>query len=576
MSAVSDFRPGLEGVIAFETEIAEPDKDGGSLRYRGVDIEELVGHYPFENVWGLLVDEDINSPLPPTEAIHLQDPSGSVPADLQAALATLGPKWGIQKLVDIDDKQARDDLARLSSATLTIVAQAARGRQAPVPESEIEQGENAAAKFLIRGAARPTRGGQGARHLLDLRRRARPQRLDLHGAHRSLDRRRLRRRAVVRGRHASGPLHGGAPARVLPMIDGAAESGDPEKYVRDLLDRGERIMGFGHRVYRAYDPRATRAQAHRARARLAARRGRGGARGGSTEGAAREVARPPARDERRVLGRSRARHRGDPRRPDARDVRLRARRRLVCAHPRAEADRPPRQAAARCIGPGATLAVRRRAVTPKKSVQLSGIVVAESSVSSIDPDAGVLMYRGYDIADIAEHSTYEDTAYLLLHGELPDAAARDAFAQALAKRALSPATQRGDRRVGETASPMDLLRTAVSTMSFGSDGQGSIDREAGIAAATRVIAQMPTAIARHHRLRQGLDPVEPDASLSYAENFLTMLSRRAAERAPRAHLRHRDDPARGARDERVHVHRARRRRDGRRHDGRDRRRRSLR
>src|SRR2546430_7487326 len=144
MSApTSDFGRGLEGVIAFETEIAEPDKDGGSLRSRGVDIEELVGRYPFENVWGLLVDEDINSPLPPTEAIHLQDPSGSVPADLQAALATLGPKWGMRKLVDIEDGQARDDLARLSSATLTIVAQAARGRQPEVPESDIEQGENA-------------------------------------------------------------------------------------------------------------------------------------------------------------------------------------------------------------------------------------------------------------------------------------------------------------------------------------------------------------------------------------------------------------------------------------------------
>ena len=95
MSATSDFRPGLEGVIAFETEIAEPDKDGGSLRYRGVDIEELVGRYPFENVWGLLVDEDIDSPLPPTETIELQDPSGSVPADLQAgardARAEVGP-----------------------------------------------------------------------------------------------------------------------------------------------------------------------------------------------------------------------------------------------------------------------------------------------------------------------------------------------------------------------------------------------------------------------------------------------------------------------------------------------------
>jgi citrate synthase len=173
-------------------------------------------------------------------------------------------------------------------------------------------------------------------------------------------------------------------------------------------------------------------------------------------------------------------------------------------------------------------------VTPKKSVQLSGMVVAESSVSSIDPDAGVLMYRGYDIADIAEHSTYEDTAYLLLHGDLPDPAARAAFAQALAKRALAPATSGAIDESAKTASPMDLLRTAVSTMSFGADGQGSIDREAGLAAATCLIARMPTAIARHHRLRQGLEPVEPDASLSFAENFLTMLSgKRPSERHAR-------------------------------------------
>ena len=145
-ASASDFRPGLEGVVAFETEIAEPDKDGGSLRYRGIDIEELVGRYPFENVWGLLVDEDIESPLPPSEPIELQDPSGSVPADLQAGLATLGAKWRLQKLVDIDAAQARNDLARLSSATLSIVAQAARGKQPAVPDSEIAKGENAAAQ----------------------------------------------------------------------------------------------------------------------------------------------------------------------------------------------------------------------------------------------------------------------------------------------------------------------------------------------------------------------------------------------------------------------------------------------
>ncbi|MDX6477287.1 MAG: citrate synthase, partial [Gaiellaceae bacterium] len=170
----------------------------------------------------------------------------------------------------------------------------------------------------------------------------------------------------------------------------------------------------------------------------------------------------------------------------------------------------------------------------KKSVQLSGVVVAESSVSSIDPDAGILMYRGYDIADLAEHATYEDTAYLLLHAELPGPGEREAFARELAQRELPDAAARAIDRSAVAASPMDLLRTAASTLSFGAAGQGATDREAGLAAATRLIARLPTAIARHHRRRQGLEPVDPDPSLSYSENFLTMLSgERPSERAAR-------------------------------------------
>src|SRR6476620_7934846 len=107
---------GLEGVVAFETMIAEPDKEGSALRYRGVDIEELVGHYPFEKVWGLLVDESFDPGMPEAEHIELQDPSGSVMADLQAGLATLGPKWNLAQLVDSTPEQSRDDLARLSAA----------------------------------------------------------------------------------------------------------------------------------------------------------------------------------------------------------------------------------------------------------------------------------------------------------------------------------------------------------------------------------------------------------------------------------------------------------------------------
>ena len=108
-----DFKPGLEGVIAFETEIAEPDKEGGSLRYRGVDIEDLVGHVSFGNVWGLLVDNEFNPGLPPAEPFPLPVHSGDVRVDVQCALAMLAPAWGFRQLLDIDDEQARDDLARV-------------------------------------------------------------------------------------------------------------------------------------------------------------------------------------------------------------------------------------------------------------------------------------------------------------------------------------------------------------------------------------------------------------------------------------------------------------------------------
>ncbi len=93
---------------------------------------------------------------------------------------------------------------------------------------------------------------------------------------------------------------------------------------------------------------------------------------------------------------------------------------------------------------------------PKKSVQLSGVVVAESSICSIDPDEGVLMYRGYDIADLAEHSTYEETALLLLDGELPSSEGLAAFESELAEREIPDATVELVDRSAAEASPMDV------------------------------------------------------------------------------------------------------------------------
>ncbi|MFL6016746.1 MAG: citrate/2-methylcitrate synthase, partial [Gaiellaceae bacterium] len=141
---------GLEGVVAFETEIAEPDKEGSALRYRGVDIEELAGAVPFERVWGLVVNESLDKSLPlPLPAIEPVSRSGDARIDLQATLPTLASQWGLKQLVDIEGDQARDDLARLSSATLSIVSRALRGDQTPVADSEIAQGDTAAAQFII-------------------------------------------------------------------------------------------------------------------------------------------------------------------------------------------------------------------------------------------------------------------------------------------------------------------------------------------------------------------------------------------------------------------------------------------
>ena len=256
---MNSFKPGLEGVVAFQTEIAEPDREGGALRYRGVDIEELVGEVPYEKVWGLLVDENLEPGMPDPEPYEPVSLTGNAPADLQAETARLSAVWGLKKLVDIDAEQARDDLARLSAQMMSIVAKSAAvhdGRQ-PAPDDVVAQGQTAAEKFLLRwrGEADPKQ----------------VQAIDTywictaeHGLNASTFTARITASTGADCGAAmsaavgalSGPLHGGAPARVLPMLNEVASTGDPESYVRDLLSRHGRIMGFGHRVYRAEDPRS--------------------------------------------------------------------------------------------------------------------------------------------------------------------------------------------------------------------------------------------------------------------------------------------------------------------------------
>jgi citrate synthase len=195
--------------------------------------------------------------VPPYEGGGL---TGNTPADLQSVTARVGAEWGLEKLIDSTDDEAREDLRRVSAQFISIAAQSARladGETDLVDAAVIAAGKTTAERFLLewRGAADP-------KHV---------QAVDTywictceHGLNASTF---VARITASTGSDCaaalssavgalSGPLHGGAPARVLPMLDAAAESGDPEAYVESLIEKGERLMGFGHRVYRAEDPRA--------------------------------------------------------------------------------------------------------------------------------------------------------------------------------------------------------------------------------------------------------------------------------------------------------------------------------
>jgi citrate synthase len=255
---MSEFKPGLEGVKAFETEIAEPDKEGSALRYRGVDIEDLVGRVSFGNVWALLVDGKFGPGLPPAEPFPIPVHSGDIRVDVQSAVAMLAPYWGLGQMLDIADEQARQDLARISVTTLSFVAQSARGIGLPaVPQRDIDRARTIVERFMIRWRGEPDPAHVKA---VDAYFTSAAE----HGMNASTFTAR-----VVAGTGAdaaasvssaigalSGPLHGGAPSRVLKMLDEVEQEGDATAWVKKAMDRGERLMGFGHRVYRAEDPRA--------------------------------------------------------------------------------------------------------------------------------------------------------------------------------------------------------------------------------------------------------------------------------------------------------------------------------
>ena len=156
---------------------------------------------------------------------------------------------------------------------------------------------------------------------------------------------------------------------------------------------------------------------------------------------------------------------------------------------------------------------------------LEGVVATTSSICYIDGDQGVLAYRGLDIHDLADHSTFEEVCYLLWFGKLPTRSElNDVRERLAAERKLDPGIINLLRSVPEHIQPMDVLRTAVSALSFYDPDERSNDHDANVRKAIRLTSQIAMIVAAYDRIRKGKNVVEPDRSLSHAGNFLLMLN----------------------------------------------------
>src|ERR1700680_3145897 len=163
--------------------------------------------------------------------------------------------------------------------------------------------------------------------------------------------------------------------------------------------------------------------------------------------------------------------------------------------------------------------------TTHPSKGLEGVVATTSSICYIDGDQGVLAYRGIDVHELADHSTFEETCYLLWYGRLPSAQElKEIRARLAEERKLDPAIINLLKSVPKHVVPMDVLRTAVSALSFYDVDERNNDHEANIRKSIRLTSQIPMIVASYDRIRKGKPIVEPDRSLSHAANFLLLLN----------------------------------------------------
>lgn len=162
---------------------------------------------------------------------------------------------------------------------------------------------------------------------------------------------------------------------------------------------------------------------------------------------------------------------------------------------------------------------------PRSKAGLEGVVAVPSSICFIDGAAGRLVYRGYEIGDLVEHATFEEVAFLLWEGDLPDREQLAGLREELGRgAAIPPHVMSLLKDLPKQTQPMDALRTAVSALATADPDLENDDRPADRRKAARITAQLPTIVAAFHRLRNGQQPVSPDRTLPLAANFLYMLN----------------------------------------------------
>ena len=162
--------------------------------------------------------------------------------------------------------------------------------------------------------------------------------------------------------------------------------------------------------------------------------------------------------------------------------------------------------------------------TAEYSPGLEGIIAGTTTISHVNPDRNSLMYRGYDIKDLVQNSTFEEVAYLMIRGHLPNQGEYDAFCSQLKQERAIPQTIIDTfKTLPSKSNPMDMLKVGVALLALTDPDKDDDSHEANVRKTIRLVAKFPALITYSYRINRGQEIVQPDASLGHGENFLYML-----------------------------------------------------